>query len=104
MSEPVQAHEEERAELEVILAGAGGRLLEFSASWCTVTRLLHTVEPDPVAVTVIDCDRHPGLAERFRIDVLPTFIAVADGRELARRSGATSWEDLRELAAQLPRV
>ena len=51
-------------------------------------------------VRAVDVDAYPDLRRRFHIDLLPTFIVILDGREVARLIGPHT---RRELAAGLRR-
>ena len=44
----------------------------------------------------IDVDSDPGLAERFRVNVVPTIVVVDDGREAARIEGRHGVGELRD--------
>jgi thiol-disulfide isomerase/thioredoxin len=76
-------------------------LLDFTADACPACRQMGPVLQDLVAtgapVRRVDVDRERELAARFRIEYLPTFVAVADGREVDRQVGVTSPERLREM-------
>lgn len=51
-------------------------------------------------VRAVDIDLYPDLRRHFRIELVPTFIVIADGLEIARLTGPHS---RRELAAALRR-
>lgn len=78
-------------------------LLDFYLPTCgpcramapTVDRLAAT----GVAVRKVDGQAEPQLAQRFNVTSYPTFIAVADGREVGRVVGATSYDELARMVA-----
>ena len=80
----------------------GPALLDFHADWCGPCRQMRPVVDALTAkrfpVRSIDIDDHADLAERYRIEAVPTFVVVdRDGRELARREGLQSALDLAKL-------
>lgn len=81
-------------------------LLSFSLPTCgpchamapTVARLA----AEGIAVRHIDGSRDPALAARLQVSSYPTFVVVADGREVGRLSGITNYEQLRRLIDAAP--
>lgn len=72
-------------------------LVDFYAEWCgpcriMKPRLLDVAERigEDGKVVEIDIDREKELAERYRIQSVPTFIIFKDGKQLWRQSGAIS--------------
>ena len=47
-------------------------------------------ERDRVRVMRVDVDERPELAERFKVDVVPTLVLVKDKRAVSRLDGRTS--------------
>jgi thioredoxin 2 len=70
-------------------------LVDFYADWCgpckimapLLDKLAHERAGD-VLVAKLDTDRNPTMAGRFQIRGIPTLIAFAGGREVAREVGA----------------
>lgn len=85
---------------------ASGRpvLLQFTATWCGPCR---RVKPDVQAlarevqgkaeVVAIDVDAHRAVAAKYKVSGIPCFVAVKDGREVARRTGAISKAEMKRM-------
>ena len=72
-------------------------LVDFYAEWCgpcqiMKPRLLDVAERmgEKAKIVEIDVDREKELAERYRIQSVPTFIIFNNGEQLWRQSGAIS--------------
>lgn len=84
-------------EFEILRSG----LLSFDASWCgpcrqmkpIVDRLKQAKHP----IQSVDVDAHPELCEKFKVESIPCFVLVKDGREIERVSGITTEDKLKEL-------
>ena len=81
-------------------------LLDFYSDTCgpclsmepTVRRLM----AEGYAVRPVNVAREPQLVQQFRVDRLPTFVLVADEREVARQIGPVSYDRLRAMFASVP--
>lgn len=77
-------------------------LLAFGARWCVPWVLLAPVltklEEGGTNVIRVDVDDEAGLAERYRITVLPTFLLLEGGNERKRLLGAVGEKELRKLS------
>ena len=79
-------------------------LVDFWASWCipsqmmkpTIDRLATEYE-GRVKIGKINVDQNPKNRERFKINGCPTVIVFKDGKELLRKIGAQSDNQLRSL-------
>ena len=79
-------------------------LVDFWASWCipsqmmkpTIDRLATEYE-GRVKIGKINVDQNPKTRERFKINGCPTVIVFKDGKEVVRKIGAQSDNQLRSL-------
>ena len=72
-------------------------LLFFTASHSGPARRMESLlahlarkERERLRVTVVDVDRHPDVAARFRVSEVPTLVLVKEKRAVARIEGRTS--------------
>ena len=79
-------------------------LVDFYAEWCgpcqiMKPRILDVAERmgDDVKVILIDIDKEKKLAERFRIQSVPTLIIFKNGKQQWRQSGVISAHALIQL-------
>lgn len=78
-------------------------LLDFYLPTCGPCRAMaptvQRLEAEGVRVRRVDGSRETQLAAQLRIDSYPTFVAVANGREVGRIVGATPYESLKQLVS-----
>lgn len=76
-------------------------LLNFSGPNCPHCRAMEPVvaklEATGVPVSMINCEQHPEIAQRFNVQRMPTYVMLVDGKETGRVVGATSLENLSKL-------
>ena len=78
----------------------------FSATWCgpcqrTKPNFLALKESvTDVECQLVDVDDEGHLAEKYNIMSVPTFVLLNDGAEVARMSGGTTTEKLKEFINQ----
>lgn len=70
------------------------KLLYFTAEWCGPCQKIkptykeqEKLYPD-INFSMIDVDLNQAMASKYKITNMPTFIAIMDGQELQRISGA----------------
>jgi thioredoxin 1 len=93
---------------KVVLKSKLPVLVDFSApARCEPCRQMEPVvgslanELKGKAVVVrIECDENQRLVRQYRIDAIPCFIVFKDGREVGRRFGVASKEQLKEMLDQ----
>ncbi|MDA0834642.1 MAG: thioredoxin domain-containing protein [Planctomycetota bacterium] len=80
-------------------------LLEFTASWCGPCRemspLVHKLQRQGYPIRQIDVDEHRDFTTRCKVNSMPTFIMVADKKEVTRFVGKRSEQELIELFQQM---
>src|SRR5690349_9142478 len=81
------------------LSGPEPVLVDFTANWCSPCRallpVLHKISEERAGrlkIVKVDSDDSPRLAARFGVKALPTVIAFAGGKEVARHVGLTTKE------------
>lgn len=94
--------------LAALSAAPQAELLDFTATWCgpcqsmgpIVSRLHHEGFP----IRQVDVDRNRDLASRYKIESIPAFVLIVNGREVGRLVGAPPDAEtkLRQLLAKIP--
>ncbi len=83
-------------------------LFDFFATWCGPCRMqtpileeLAKKMGDLVEIKKIDVDQHRDLAEKYRIQVVPTLIIEKDGKVIQSMEGVTDLSTLEKLLKPL---
>lgn len=80
-------------------------LYSFYARWCGtcrgVRRALEAYETtSPIPIVEVDVEAYKAFSSLYNVQGVPVVILLKDGREIARRSGSTTFEELREWVSQ----
>ncbi|CAI9116511.1 OLC1v1017676C1 [Oldenlandia corymbosa var. corymbosa] len=76
-------------------------LVDFYATWCgpcqfmvPILNEVGTTLKDKIQVVKIDTEKYPSIADKYRIEALPTFILFKDGKPHDRFEGALTADQL----------
>ncbi|XP_010537268.1 PREDICTED: thioredoxin Y1, chloroplastic [Tarenaya hassleriana] len=76
-------------------------LVDFYATWCgpclfmvPILNEVSTILGDKIQVVKIDTEKYPSIANKYRIEALPTFILFKDGTPCDRFEGALTARQL----------
>lgn len=74
----------------------GLKLVEFYAPWCGFCNRQEPIleEMDKIRIGRVDTDDNRNIAQKYRVNSLPTFILFKDGNEVDRFLGLHSKFDL----------
>jgi len=82
-------------------------LLDFSARWCgpcqRMSPIVSNLERQGYPIRKVDIDVEKELANRFRIEGIPCFVLIVNGREVERVSGMQDEKALRAMMMKLPK-
>ncbi|KAI9098467.1 hypothetical protein K1719_025092 [Acacia pycnantha] len=76
-------------------------LVDFYATWCgpcqfmvPILNEVSTQLVDKIQIVKIDTEKYPSIADKYKIEALPTFIIFKDGKPLDRFEGALTVDQL----------
>ncbi|MEZ5944625.1 MAG: trypsin-like peptidase domain-containing protein [Planctomycetaceae bacterium] len=83
-----------------------GAVYKFGAVWCgpcqQVAPVVDRLKREGLPIHSIDIDEQKALASQFRIQRVPTFVLVVDGKEVDRVTGLMTEGEIRAMAARVP--
>lgn len=100
----VSAKKQTFSSFDELLANSGKPVLvDFYATWCGpcqfMAPILNEVSVsmnDKIQVVKIDTEKYPSIADKYKIEALPTFILFKDGEPCDRFEGALTADQLIE--------
>jgi thioredoxin 1 len=69
------------------------KIIKFEADWCGACKQMKPIfssvakSTQGVAFETVNVDRQADLADRYKVELLPTVVAVKDGKEVGRFTG-----------------
>ena len=85
------------------LTEKGEVLVKFYADWCGPCQMMKPVVEEfaekhaEIKVLEVNVDDEEELAEKYRVSTIPCFVAMKDGKEVAREIGAMPLKKLEKL-------
>lgn len=76
-------------------------LVDFYATWCGPCKMLGLVlekfdDENIVPILKLDVDEAKGVAEKYKVFTIPTLIIFENGKEIKRKVGYQSLDELRK--------
>lgn len=79
-------------------------LIDFFAEWCMPCMMMSPIIEDlneefggKIKIGKVNVDDNPEISEKFGISSIPTFIILKNGKEIERRNGTLTQDELSEI-------
>jgi thioredoxin len=83
-----------------------GIVYDFSATWCgpcqQMAPIVEKLQREGLSIRKVDVDQEQALTSQFKVNAMPTFVLVIDGKEADRRVGRMTESDLRRMISAIP--
>ncbi len=77
------------------------KILFFSAPWCMPCKQIKTMLSesikDELNLKIIDITEDMEMAANYQVMTIPTFVVLSNDKEITRKSGAVTIDDLRSM-------
>lgn len=93
--------------MDEIKLDEGKVVVIFTAVWCSYCKSTKprfkraAAKHDGVKAIEVDVDKHESLADKYRIESMPTMVALNNGREVDRLTGGQPEKEIAALFAKV---
>lgn len=76
-------------------------LIDFYANWCAPCKMMdptiNSLKDEGNNIVKVDTEKDEEMVQYFDISAIPTYVAIKDGKEVGRITGAVPVEKLKKL-------